>query len=158
MILSHPYARATSPIRDSYDDGSIPNTRPDSDVPSPAKVWTPLALGIVHDMLPGDLRDSSLISPDANLKGDMAMSMNMTGIVDTVGVGEALAFASEYQGEKQGRESIRDSGLGTSEIVYSGGSVLSVVQPEEQLIARVCSPSRMPVQYDITRPSYRPST
>lgn len=152
VILSHPYARAISSIGDSYDDRSTQNTRLDSDVPSHA-----LALGIVHEMVSGNY--SSLLSPDVNLEGDMPMSMTMTGIVDTVGVGEALAYANEYQGQRQRGESIGDNDLAASDSVLLGGSVSDVVRPEVvsgQFIARVCSPSRMPVQYDVTRPPYRP--
>ena len=152
VILSHPYARAISSIGDSYDDRSTQNTRHDSDVPSHA-----LALGIVHEMVSGNY--SSLLSPDANLEGDMPMSMTMTGIVDTVGVGEALAYANEYQGQRQRRESIGDNDLAASDSVLLGGSVSDSARPEVvsgQFIARVCSPSRMPVQYDVTRPPCRP--
>jgi len=152
VILSHPYARAISSIGDSYDDRSTQNTRHDSDVPSHA-----LALGIVHEMVSGNY--SSLLSPDANLEGDMPMSMTMTGIVDTVGVGEALAYANEYQGQRQRGESIEDNDLAASDSVLLGGSVSDAARPEVvsgQFIARVCSPSRMPVQYDVTRPPCRP--
>ena len=152
VILSHPYARAISSIGDSYDDRSTQNTRHDSDVPSHA-----LALGIVHEMVSGNY--SSLLSPDANLEGDMPMSMTMTGIVDTVGVGEALAYANEYQGQRQRGESIEDNDLAASDSVLLGGSVSDSARPEVvsgQFIARVCSPSRMPVQYDVTRPPCRP--
>jgi len=152
VILSHPYARAISSIGDSYDDRSTQNTRHDSDVPSHA-----LALGIVHEMVSGNY--SSLLSPDANLEGDMPMSMTMTGIVDTVGVGEALAYANEYQGQRQRGESIGDNDLAASDSVLLGGSVSDSARPEVvsgQFIARVCSPSRMPVQYDVTRPPCRP--
>jgi len=152
VILSHPYARAISSIGDSYDDRSTQNTRHDSDVPSHA-----LALGIVHEMVSGNY--SSLLSPDANLEGDMPMSMTMTGIVDTVGVGEALAYANEYQGQRQRGESIGDNDLAASDSVLLGGSVSDAARPEVvsgQFIARVCSPSRMPVQYDVTRPPCRP--
>lgn len=150
VILSHPYARAISSIGDSYDGRSIRNMRSDSDVPSHA-----LALGIVHEMVRSDY--PSLLSPDVNLEGDMPMTM--TGIVDTVGVGEALAYANEYQGQKQRGESTEDNDLAASDSDILGGSVSSAVRPEVvsgQFIARVCSPSRMPVQYDVTRPSYRP--
>jgi len=152
VILSHPYARAISSIGDSYDDRSTQNTRPDSNVPSQA-----LALGIVHEMVPGDY--PSFLSPNANLEGDMPMSMTMTGIVDTVGVGEALAYANEYQRQKQRGESIGHNDLAASDNVHLCDSVSGAARPEVvsgQFIARVCSPSRMPVQYDVTRPSYRP--
>jgi len=116
-----------------------------------------LALGIVHEMVSGNY--SSLLSPDANLEGDMPMSMTMTGIVDTVGVGEALAYANESQGQRQRGESIGDNDLAASDSVLLGGSVSDAARPEVvsgQFIARVCSPSRMPVQYDVTRPPCRP--
>ncbi|KAF5356793.1 hypothetical protein D9756_006767 [Leucocoprinus leucothites] len=159
-VLLHPYAQAHSPSRDSYDDGLIRHVRPDSDVPAPEKMWAPLAPGVVRELLPGELRYSPFIAPNGKLEGDMAAAMAMSGIVDTVGLGEALAYANEYQEPERGRESARDSGLGTSENTHQSGSTSREIVEvetveEEDTTARFGSPSRIPVQYDVTRPSYR---
>ncbi|KAJ3561660.1 hypothetical protein NP233_g10062 [Leucocoprinus birnbaumii] len=162
VVLSHPYAQAHSPSRDSYDDRIIRHMRPDSNIPAPDKMWAPLAPGVVREVLPGEFNYSPFIASDGKLEGDMAVAMAMSGIVDTVGVGEALAYANEYQEPERGGESSRDSGLGTSENIHPSVSTsqeviveVDAAEEEEESNARLGSPSRMPVQYDVTRPSYR---
>lgn len=154
VTLSHPYAQAQPANRDSYDDRLVQHVRPDSDVPPHAKMWAPLAPGVVREVLPAELKYSPFIDADGKMENDMEMVMAMSGIVDTVGVGEALAYAAEYQ-----EQSGRDSGIGTSESVHGPGPREGVVKVEMvedgDLTARLGSPSRAPVQYDVTRPIFR---
>ncbi|KAJ6539534.1 hypothetical protein B0H19DRAFT_1179510 [Mycena capillaripes] len=108
-LTYHPYASASR--RESYQ--MVPRT--DSDIPPHSKMWAQLSPGIVREILPGDLLYSPFMSersttPDEEreLDGYGRHRKSTATILDTVGLGETLAYAVE-------EENNRDSGLGTSE-------------------------------------------
>ncbi|KAF9444917.1 hypothetical protein P691DRAFT_762968 [Macrolepiota fuliginosa MF-IS2] len=158
VTLSHPYAQAQSTNRDSYDGRLTQLPSPDNDVPPHAKMWAPLAPGVVREVLPAELKYSPFIGADGGMESEMAMAMAMSGIVDTVSVGEALAYAAGYR--ERERERGRDSGLGTSEDIHGPGLWEGVTKIEGMegggdVIAKLGLPPRAPVQYDVTRPIFR---
>lgn len=121
-------------------------------------MWAPLAPGVVREILPTELRYSPFIDGDGKMGGDdVAMALAASGIVDIMGVGEALAYAVEHP---EG-DSARDSGIGTSEnahVLLPGSTKATPVEVDEDgnLTAKLSSaaPSRMPVQYDVMRPNH----
>ncbi|KAF8069215.1 hypothetical protein FPV67DRAFT_1449004 [Lyophyllum atratum] len=134
----HPYAQHSS-TGDSYTPDNKLTRHPfiDSDIPPPAKMWAQLSPGLVREILPGDIQYSPFMSEN----GDVS-SRNSRVIYDTVGVGEALAYAVREKTSK-------DSGMGTSG--DQGVGDLS------QVLAAGAIPKRsyrQPVQYDTTRPLY----
>lgn len=140
----HPYAQQTA-SRDSYiSDGKIiPLLRQDSDIPPPAKMWAQWAPGTVHEVLPSEMTYSPFMSEIGD--GDDGMdvsSRNSTIILDTVGVGEALAYAVRSKPSK-------DDILGTMMDQEIGVVVDSSNQVQPQIRSY-----RQPVQYDATRPLY----
>ncbi|KAF5378779.1 hypothetical protein D9615_006932 [Tricholomella constricta] len=141
-VLNHPYAQHTS-SRDSYIPDNKPlvrRPRDDSDVPPPAKMWAQLSPGIVREILPGEIQYSPFMSENGD-DAD-ASSRNSRAINDTVGVGEALAYAVRPM-------TSRDSGLGTSE----DHTVVDSSQPQAAGIT-VKRSYRQAVQYDAMRPPH----
>ncbi|KAJ3744698.1 hypothetical protein DFH05DRAFT_1445372 [Lentinula detonsa] len=143
----HPYAKAGSSSRDSYQSEIkiMPRLRSDSNVPPPQKMWAQWSSGVVQEILPNELQYSPYL-PDRNsmLADDSPVRKqvrNSSPIYDTAGVGEALAFAAMQRYS-------RDSGLGTSEehtpaqVEYEAGSTSSSIR------------YRKTTQYDVTRPLY----
>lgn len=135
----HPYAQALAP--DLYT-GVEKIVREDSDVPPPAKMWAQLSPGVLREILPNDIQYSPFMSESGQ---DSARNSQM--ILDTVGVGEALAYAIRPKASK-------DSGLGTSEdhtLVHDDELGRQQTVGASRLAKRSY---RQPVQYDATRPSY----
>ncbi|TRM60916.1 hypothetical protein BD626DRAFT_571298 [Schizophyllum amplum] len=148
--LLHPYAAAQAGARESYQ-GLVAQLCPDSDALPSAALWTVYSpSGVLCEVLPAALRYSLYISEfpddgaqelqapprvtyDPNTPPIGPEARNSTMILDTVGVGEALANA-----------------LATRELhtVAETSSELNVRTPPSHL------PHRRPVQYDATRPSY----
>ncbi|KAJ3725935.1 hypothetical protein EV361DRAFT_814311 [Lentinula raphanica] len=142
----HPYAKAGSSSRDSYQSEMkiTPRVRSDSNVPPPQKMWAQWSSGVVQEILPTELQYSPYL-PDRNsvVQDDnpvRSQVRNSSPIYDTAGVGEALAFAAMQRYS-------RDSGIGTSEehtsahVEYEAGSTNSTRY-------------RKTTQYDVTRPLY----
>ncbi|KAJ6598870.1 hypothetical protein DFH09DRAFT_1070759 [Mycena vulgaris] len=150
----HPYATPSS-RRESYQ--VIPRT--DSDVPPASKMWAQLSPGFVREILPGELLYSPFMSehsttPEEQQRDTAVYGQNRKStatILDTVGLGEALAYAVE-------EEHNRDSGLGTSE-----DHALNAEEWADDGEATAFeahhpySIHRKPVQYDISRPPYTPN-
>jgi hypothetical protein len=120
-------------------------------------MWAPVAPGVVGEILPSDLKYSPLIQAEGKLEGDMAVAMAMSGIVDAMSVEEALVYATDSREREVG--SARDSGLGTSENLHASGSGSRLAEFEtaddEDTTMKLGLQSRVPVQYTVTRPSYR---
>ncbi|KAJ7596697.1 hypothetical protein C8J56DRAFT_1021201 [Mycena floridula] len=129
----HPYAQAS--FRDSYqgEHRIVPQVRVDSDVPAEAKMWAPFSAGLVREVLPHEIQYSPYMSERSS-----SPAGDDDGIVDTIGVGEALVYGVQKRRSK-------DSGLGTSEGHASA-------TPAESSGFRV---QRKPVQYDVTRPGLK---
>jgi hypothetical protein len=161
-LAYHPYAQPSS-RRDSYQ--IVP--RADSDVPPASKMWAQLSPGVVREILPGELLYSPFMSersttPDEDREERGVYDAygrhrkSTATILDTVGLGETLAYAVEEEKNQ------RDSGLGTSE----DHPVNEEAQAEEEwaddgeaAAVEGHHPYRIhrkPVQYDIalSRPSY----
>lgn len=141
-VMSHPYAQYSS-SRESYlsDERIVSHPRTDSDIPPPAKMWAQWSPGVVREVLPGEIQYSPFMSENGD--EDMeASARNSRTILDTVGVGETLAYAVRPRASK-------DSGLGTSE----DHAILEPNQPQRVPVKRSY---RQPVQYDTTRPLYLP--
>ncbi|KAJ7683976.1 hypothetical protein B0H17DRAFT_1073156 [Mycena rosella] len=153
-LTYHPYASPPS-RRESYQ--MVP--RADSDVPGPSKMWAQLSPGFVREILPGDLLYSPYMSersttPEEQQQRDAtAYGQNRKStatILDTVGLGEALAYAVE-------EEHSRDSGLGTSE--DHAPHAEDWADDGQAAAAEAHHPYRIqrkPVQYDVSRPPYTP--
>ncbi|KAF8195684.1 hypothetical protein K438DRAFT_1934158 [Mycena galopus ATCC 62051] len=161
-LTYHPYA-APSSRRESYQ--IVP--RSDSDVPPNSKMWAQLSPGVVREILPSELLYSPFMSERSETPevehvereeyDAYARHRKSTAtILDTVGLGETLAYAVE-------EENNRDSGLGTSE----DHPVLRDEEPGEEEWAddgqaaavQAHHPYRIhrkPVQYDVSlsRPPY----
>ncbi|KAF9457596.1 hypothetical protein BDZ94DRAFT_1272786 [Collybia nuda] len=135
QAASHPYAQVSTP--DLYTDVKK-IVREDSDVPPPAKMWAQFSPGVLREVLPKDIQYSPFMS-----ESGQESSRNSKIINDTVGVGEALAYAVRPTASK-------DSGLGTSED-YEAQLGQQPVAGSSGLGKRSY---RQPVQYDATRPSY----
>ncbi|KAJ7639042.1 hypothetical protein FB45DRAFT_1055233 [Roridomyces roridus] len=145
-LAYHPYASPSS-RRDSYQ--IVPQPRADSDVPGPSKMWAQLSPGPhVREILPGDLLYSPFMSERSESPDDRAANpyvrnrKSTATILDSVGLGEALAYAME-------EENFRDSGLGTSEDH-------TPPDPEAAETQHPYRVHRKPVQYDISGPPYTP--
>ncbi|TFK38252.1 hypothetical protein BDQ12DRAFT_631544 [Crucibulum laeve] len=153
-IVLHPYAAQTSSAaQDSYqDDKLITQIRHDSNVPPPAKMWAQLSPGVVREILPSEIQYSPFMPSQAGDSPTNREARNSNIITDTVGVGEALAYAS------LSRRS-RDSGLGTSEDHEIIHLPLQQSEWQRRSIPEETSPEivqrvhRLTVMYD-TRPQY----
>ncbi|KAJ4487939.1 hypothetical protein J3R30DRAFT_3788936 [Lentinula aciculospora] len=142
----HPYAKAGSSSRDSYQSEIkiTPRLRSDSNIPPPQKMWAQWSSGVVQEILPSELQYSPYLPDQASMPEDDSpvrkQVRNSSPIYDTAGVGEALAFAAMQRYS-------RDSGIGTSEehtpaqLEYEAGSTNSIRY-------------RKTTQYDVTRPLY----
>ncbi|KAG5635883.1 hypothetical protein H0H81_009783 [Sphagnurus paluster] len=142
-VIYHPYAQHTS-SRDSYipDARLVHVPRDDSDVPPPAKMWAQLSPGFVREILPDDLQYSPFISENGYEHNIDVSSRNSRVIYDTVGVGEALAYATRPQ-------SNRDSEIG------AGGEHMAIEAIQPQAFGAAAKRSyRQAVQYDTTRPPH----
>ncbi|KAJ7178957.1 hypothetical protein C8R46DRAFT_1071991 [Mycena filopes] len=162
-LTYHPYA--TTSRRDSYQ--VVPHAN--SDVPPQSKMWAQLSPGVVREILPGELVYSPFMSErtflpersptpeeerDSDLYAHLMRNRKSTvTILDTVGLGETLAYAVEV-------ENNRDSGHGTSEEqpTNTAPEWVDDGQAEADAVAghhpyRI---HRKPVQYDISRPPYTP--
>ncbi|KAE9396068.1 hypothetical protein BT96DRAFT_922410, partial [Gymnopus androsaceus JB14] len=133
----HPYAKAGSSSRDSYQSEIkvVPRLRSDSNVPPPQKMWAQWSSGVVQEILPNEIQYSPYL-PSTDDFQVRKQVRNSSPIYDTVGVGETLAWAAMQPYS-------RDSGIGTSE----EHTPARVEQHDPEL-------SRKPVQYDVTRPLY----
>jgi serine/arginine repetitive matrix protein 2 len=139
QAASHPYAQPSTPDLYIADQKIV---REDSDVPPPAKMWAQWSPGVLREILPNDIQYSPFMS-----EKDEASSRNSRIIYDTVGVGEALAYAVRPKASK-------DSGLGTSEdhaLIQEGELGRQQSTGFSSLAKRSY---RQPVQYDATRPPY----
>ncbi|KAG5644199.1 hypothetical protein DXG03_008862 [Asterophora parasitica] len=139
-VLNHPYAQRMVLSRDSYgtDKFTVRRGRDESDVPPPAKMWAQMSPGVVREILPGELQHSPYMSENGD---DVDLSSrNSQVIYDTVGVGEALAYAVRPMGS-------RDSGFGTSD-----DHTVVDLSPSYTTSFAVKRSYRQPVQYDTTRP------
>ncbi|KAG6868080.1 hypothetical protein C0993_007757 [Termitomyces sp. T159_Od127] len=127
----HPYAHKSS-LHDAY----LPDTKnTHSDVSAPSRMWAQLSSGNIREVYPDDIQYSPFIGnePEAD-----DFIRNSRVINDTVGIGEALAFAASSRASN-------DSGLGTSEEHFTA-------DPSYRVSAQALKQSsRQPVQYDITR-------
>nr|GAT49050.1 predicted protein [Mycena chlorophos] len=128
--MQHPYASK----RDSY---AAIQTQPrlDSNVPGPSKMWAQLAPGVVREILPDEIQyspfmpNSGMMPPEGEEELESEADpeeqeqddpqevyiptrkrKSTVTILDTVGLGETLAYAIEEEQKQH-----RDSGLGTSE-------------------------------------------
>ncbi|KAG6879459.1 hypothetical protein C0992_002462 [Termitomyces sp. T32_za158] len=131
MSSYHPYAHKSS-LGDAY----LPDTKfTYSDASAPSRMWAQLSTGNIREVHPDDIQYSPFIGhePEAD-----DFIRNSRVINDTVGIGEALAFAVSPRTSK-------DSGLGTSEEYFTADSSYQVSSPALK------ESSRQPVQYDITR-------
>ncbi|KAJ7044529.1 hypothetical protein C8F04DRAFT_941738 [Mycena alexandri] len=164
-LTYHPYA--TPSRRDSYQ--IVPHAN--SDVPPQSKMWAQLSPGIVREILPGELLYSPFMSErsstpeeererererDVDGYGHMMRNRKSTvTILDTVGLGETLAYAVE-------EENNRDSGHGTSEEQPTNAALEWVDDGQAEAEAADVAGHhpyrihRKPVQYDIGRPPYTP--
>ncbi|KAJ8515490.1 hypothetical protein ONZ45_g7106 [Pleurotus djamor] len=164
----HPYAH----LRDSYqsDRRIIGHPRPDSSVAPQAAMWAPIAPGVVHEVLPDDIRYSPFIASEQqmNLKDEnfgaldnrksMLFARNSRNIFDTVALGETLAMALEGS---------RDGVLGTGQQVLGSPSRNNVthtpsppIHDTPRVVPSIGSPTsrgmhREAVTYDASRPLYR---
>ncbi|KIK57811.1 hypothetical protein GYMLUDRAFT_246789 [Collybiopsis luxurians FD-317 M1] len=145
----HPYAKAGSSSRDSYQSEMkiLPQTRPDSNVPPPQKMWAQWSSGIVKEILPNEIQYSPYLPDQHSVVGDDSkirrQVRNSSPIYDTAGVGEALAFAAMEPYS-------RDSGIGTSEEHTPAQVEYDVASGSTGSSNRY----RKTVQYDVTRPLY----
>ncbi|KAJ7180298.1 hypothetical protein C8R43DRAFT_396420 [Mycena crocata] len=148
----HPYASPSS-RRDSYQ--IVPHA--DSKVPGPSKMWAQVSPGVVREILPGEILYSPFMSersttPEEEREPDayVRKRKSTVTILDTVGLGETLAYAVE-------EEQSRDSGLGTSEEqapnAAEWGDDGQAAAFEGHHPYRI---HRKPVQYDISRPPFTP--
>lgn len=102
----HPYAQTSA--RDSYQS-FVPQLRPDSNVPAHSKMWAQFSPGVVREVLPHEIGQYSPFLPHSGSPvSGYSPKIESTAIIDTIGVGEALAYAMQNRSSK-------DSGLGTSE-------------------------------------------
>ncbi|KAJ7714313.1 hypothetical protein DFH07DRAFT_1016540 [Mycena maculata] len=150
-LTYHPYASPSS-RRDSYQ--IVPRT--DSDVPGPSKMWAQLSPGVVREILPGELLYSPFMSersatPEEEREADpyLRNRKSTVTILDTVGLGETLAYAVE-------EEHSRDSGLGTSEEAPDAAEWADDGQATAVEAHHPYRIHRKPVQYDISRPLSTP--
>ncbi|KAJ6490397.1 hypothetical protein C8R47DRAFT_1273622 [Mycena vitilis] len=153
-ITYHPYA-APSSRRESYQVVH----RTDSDVPPHSKMWAQLSPGIVREILPGELLYSPFMSersasPEQEKEPESygKNRKSTVTILDTVGLGETLAYAVE-------EENNRDSGLGTSEELAPDVADAEWADDGQAAAVEAHHPYRIqrkPVQYDISRPPYTP--
>ncbi|KAJ7490390.1 hypothetical protein B0H11DRAFT_2278109 [Mycena galericulata] len=151
-LTYHPYASPSS-RRDSYQIVQ----RADSDIPAASKMWAQLSPGVVREILPGEILYSPFMSErsatpenekDVDTYGRHRKST--ATILDTVGLGETLAYAVE-------EEHSRDSGLGTSE--DHAPNAADWADDGQAAAAEAHHPYRIhrkPVQYDISRPPFTP--
>ncbi|XP_006463545.1 hypothetical protein AGABI2DRAFT_179868, partial [Agaricus bisporus var. bisporus H97] len=129
--LPHPYAQA-SPSVDSYDDNLVKYVLADSSVSPASKTWGTSRSGAAREPLLREMKYSRYIDEDGNL----------TGVADTAGVGEILAYAVEQQMEG---ESSAKGGL------RSAAGMQNVRKEADDSTGRLGPRSRIPVQYDVTR-------
>jgi hypothetical protein len=149
-LAYHPYASPSS-RRDSYQIVQ----RTDSDIPGPSKMWAQLSPGVVREILPGELLYSPFMSERSTTPEEEQGSdgygrhrKSTATILDTVALGETLAYAVE-------EENNRDSGLGTSE-EHGPGAAEDDGQAAAVEAHHPYRIHRKPVQYDIGRPPYTP--
>lgn len=133
MPSRHPYAH-----KSSSHDAYLPDTKYTyNDTSAPSRMWAQLSSGVIREVHPDDIKYSPFMTENGHEPEANDFIRNSRVINDTVGIGEALAFAVSPRTSK-------DSGLGTSEEHIAADSSYRVsVQAEKNY--------KQPVKYDITR-------